>query len=488
VRVAWTTALAVLCSSSLPSVALADEAGAGESALARVNADAAARASSDEREPGAPRPLALGVFVGYGSFGDSELGNSWAPEQVPGASPVVGARLGWLAVPELAGSGPLALSLALEAELALATASTGASGASGGRMSYFAPVFGWRAHALLRKPLGTEKLALHAVLGGGGATVASSSPFMAKETDPVAYAGLGATLAISGRWQLRLDGRQGVMPGRSSSATRVSELQFGLIAAFGGGGARRSAVVLAQPPGTGAGGAVAVGPGGPGTAPDPAQDEATDSDADGVPDRLDRCPAEPESHNGVDDADGCPEPDLDSDGVVGANDACPNEAEDLDKFEDEDGCPDRDNDQDGIEDTKDACPSEPETRNGLADVDGCPDAIPDTVMRALAAASAVKFERGRARVTADAKKALQPVLAVLQAQADLAISIAGTPDSTPGGGGDDLAKRRADAVKWHLVDQGIAEDRLDTVVGAAGGGVAGAAPPSIVLTLRLPKP
>ena len=182
-----------------------------------------------------PRLDASG-FVGLGSFGDSELGNSWAPEQVPGTSAVLGARVGWLAVPHLARRGWLALSLGVEAELAIATAFTGdAPMAGGGRRSYFAPVFGWRAHAMLRQAsLGrARKLGVHLVLGLGGATVASSSPFMAKETDPVGYAGAGATYALSKRWQVRVDARQGLMPGRSSATTHVQELQLGLITTFG---------------------------------------------------------------------------------------------------------------------------------------------------------------------------------------------------------------------------------------------------------------
>jgi hypothetical protein len=163
--------------------------------------------------------------------------------------------------------------------------------------------------------------------------------------------------------------------------------------------------------------------------------------------------------------------------VAGAADACPTEAEDLDGFEDADGCPDRDNDGDGIEDARDACAGDPETFNGVADADGCPDGIPETVARALAGAAAVRFERNRARVTPAAKRALQPMLAALEADRDLALVIAGLPERASD---HDLAKRRAEAVKWHLVDLGIAEDRLETAVGPVG--AKGASP--IVLQLR----
>ena len=436
VRAGWiasSSSIAVLGASILAPAARADDAGAG------VRTGAAG---------GPLRRLQVSGFVGYSTFGDTELGNSWAPDQVPGTSTVIGARVGWLAVPDLVRRGRVALSLVVEAELTLAAAFTGGSSFDDerGRMSYFAPVFGWRAHALLRQPIGAGgALAVHAVLGAGGATVTSSSPFMLDDTDPLGYAGLGATYAVSGRWQLRLDGRQGIMPGRSSSATRVSELHLGAIATFGAAAARRA----------------------PAVPPPDAPDEPVVTDA----------PDEPAAPNPVP----VPAPDPDGDGVVGAADACPTEAEDLDGFEDADGCPDPDNDGDGIEDARDACPGEPETLNGFTDGDGCPDVVPDTVARALAGAAAVRFERKRARVTPAAKRALQPVLAALEAHRDLALVVTGLPERASD---HDLAKRRAEAVKWHLVDLGIAEDRLETAVGPAGS----KGSPPILLRLRQSPP
>lgn len=98
-----------------------------------------------------------------------------------------------------------------------------------------------------------------------------------------------------------------------------------------------------------------------------------DEDGDGIPDRFDKCPKNPENFNGVMDEDGCPEPDTDGDGIVDPVDACPTAAEDFDNFQDDDGCPDLDNDGDGIPDSKDQCPNDPEDRDGFEDSDGCPD-------------------------------------------------------------------------------------------------------------------
>ncbi|MCX5742508.1 MAG: thrombospondin type 3 repeat-containing protein, partial [Proteobacteria bacterium] len=296
-----------------------------------------------------PRLEASG-FVGIDYFGDNiQLGNSWAAEQIPGTSVLFGGRLLWVALPALATPGGHPLALGVEGEVAISPASTGDLG--GSRMAYFAPVFGWHAHAMLR--LGLPTVRPHLVLGAGGETIASTSPFMTKETDPVVYWGLGASSALSARWQLRLDLRHGIMPAREGAATSTLEFQIGVGATFG---LPRKIVRAAAPP------------------PPPHQPriDETDTDEDGLPDWLDNCPRDAETVNGIADEDGCPETDPDNDGLVGDADACPADAEDLDGFEDGDGCPDADNDRDGILDVDDTCPDVPETRNGFVDDDGCP--------------------------------------------------------------------------------------------------------------------
>lgn len=69
--------------------------------------------------------------------------------------------------------------------------------------------------------------------------------------------------------------------------------------------------------------------------------------------------------------------DFDLDGIVNTADRCPTEPETVNGFEDEDGCPDTppvvDSDRDGIPDSRDGCPNEPENLNGFQDTDGCPD-------------------------------------------------------------------------------------------------------------------
>ncbi|HUJ60497.1 MAG TPA: choice-of-anchor D domain-containing protein [Kofleriaceae bacterium] len=104
-----------------------------------------------------------------------------------------------------------------------------------------------------------------------------------------------------------------------------------------------------------------------------APDDDRDSDGDGIPDRLDKCPNEPEDKDMFEDQDGCPDPDNDHDGIPDDKDKCPLDPEDKDGFQDEDGCPDPDNDGDGIPDTMDKCPNDPEDKDGFQDLDGCPD-------------------------------------------------------------------------------------------------------------------
>jgi outer membrane protein OmpA-like peptidoglycan-associated protein len=105
---------------------------------------------------------------------------------------------------------------------------------------------------------------------------------------------------------------------------------------------------------------------------------AQDKDDDGIEDKVDKCPNDPEDFDGFEDTDGCPDPDNDKDGIKDTVDKCPDLAEDFDGYQDSDGCPDLDNDGDGIPDLVDKCPNEPEDFDGVQDADGCPDVVQDS--------------------------------------------------------------------------------------------------------------
>src|SRR3970040_1144254 len=76
------------------------------------------------------------------------------------------------------------------------------------------------------------------------------------------------------------------------------------------------------------------------------------------------------------------DPDTDGDGIPDSSDSCPTDPETINGFQDTDGCPDvvppTDTDGDGIPDSSDSCPTQDETVNGFQDIDGCPDTNPST--------------------------------------------------------------------------------------------------------------
>ena len=113
-----------------------------------------------------------------------------------------------------------------------------------------------------------------------------------------------------------------------------------------------------------------------------------DSDNDGVPDKVDKCP----NDFGLAAYDGCPDPDRDKDGVCDpwvsekhmesdyaaickGIDKCPDKAGPAEKH----GCPDTDRDHDGVVDRLDKCPDEagPASNNGCPDPDSDKDGICD---------------------------------------------------------------------------------------------------------------
>jgi OOP family OmpA-OmpF porin len=72
-----------------------------------------------------------------------------------------------------------------------------------------------------------------------------------------------------------------------------------------------------------------------GDPPDGCPNVDLDPDRDGVPNPADQCPDEPGP-----EPSGCPDEDIDGDGFVGKDDTCPKNPETRNGFEDDDGCPD----------------------------------------------------------------------------------------------------------------------------------------------------
>jgi outer membrane protein OmpA-like peptidoglycan-associated protein len=412
-----------------------------------------------------PRRIEASGFLGIDYFGDDiELGNSWAMEQKPGTALLMGVRLAFIALPGVAMRGRLDLGVELETKFAAAY--TGGS-FDGGRPSYFSPVIGWRGHGLARWAF-SPRFAWHVLIGGGGESVASTSPYMADDTDAIFYYGGGPIWNVSSRWAVRLDARHGFTAGRTDAITQTIEVQLGAGARWELGTTRkRPPPRVTDSDDDGILDDVDRCPAvretmngfedGDGCPDDP------DQDGDGIVDSNDGCPLDAEDRNGIDDDDGCPDRDVDADGVLGSQDACPDAPEDRDGYEDLDGCPELDNDGDGIPDTADACPMEPEVWNGITDDDGCKDELPAKVRAFEGTMKGINFQSGKAKILKSSRKALAKTVEVLREFPQLRIKIEGHTD---GKGARDknlaLSRRRADAVKWYLVDAGIAEDRIET--------------------------
>lgn len=195
-----------------------------------------------------------------------------------------------------------------------------------------------------------------------------------------------------------------------------------------------------------------------------------DNDGDGIADTADKCPLDAEDMDGFQDGDGCPDKDNDGDGVPDELDKCPLAAEDRDGFEDTDGCPDNDNDGDGLIDSVDKCPNEPETINGNADDDGCPDKGNSLVVVSpdrLETMEAVSF--AGSKIARASHNVLGQVGATLRAHPEiLRVRVTVHVNPTSNAGADkSLSEQRAKAVREWLVEWGI--DPLRLQVAGFGG-------------------
>ncbi|MCA9680314.1 MAG: OmpA family protein, partial [Myxococcales bacterium] len=442
-------------------------AGPGATPATEVVGRADAGATGDDALKPRGRTLDVGAFLGLDVFGsDIELGNAWAPEQVPGTSLIIGGRGGVTLVPDLLPSSALDPQLGVEVELKLALASTSES-VEGGRRAYFAPVFGWRAHGIAR--LRTHgRFHPHLVVGVGGESVVTSSPFMDDDTDASFYWGPGLTWRPNNKLVARADLRHGLTAGRDSNIVSTFELLIGIERSFDLGGHPVETVApIPDSDGDGILDPVDQCDLEPETVNGFQDDDGCpddpDSDGDGIADSKDECPHDAEDLDQFQDDDGCPEADNDADGIPDGADGCPNDPEDLDGWDDEDGCPDPDNDTDGILDGNDNCPNEPENFNGFEDGDGCLDDLPKVVKEYTGVIEGITFAYSSARIQPKSKAVLDRAALILQDYPDLRVLVEGhTDDRGVYDKNVALSLKRAEAVKWYLVDHGVAADRIET--------------------------
>lgn len=173
-----------------------------------------------------------------------------------------------------------------------------------------------------------------------------------------------------------------------------------------------------------------------------------DGDGDGVADKDDACPTVSGTL-----ANGCPaDPDSDGDGVADSKDACPNAAGPVN------GCPD--GDADGIADKDDRCP----TLGGNVTADGCPvvpESVTETFNRAL---QGIQFETGSNRIRSASRAILGEVITIMNNNPSYKLTIGGHTDSVGSRESNQrLSQKRADAVKFYLVNKGVDNSRVTAI-------------------------
>ena len=140
-----------------------------------------------------------------------------------------------------------------------------------------------------------------------------------------------------------------------------------------------------------------------------------------------------------------PAPDRDRDNIADAVDECPDEPEDYDGYLDDDGCPDYDTSEGFIEDVDDRCWIVRDCDTGFIDDDGCPDIV-------------LTFATGSATLDKSSLRWVGELASELESRNKVAVlridghAIAGEAD--------DLARRRAVAVRDELIARGISASSL----------------------------
>jgi outer membrane protein OmpA-like peptidoglycan-associated protein len=195
-----------------------------------------------------------------------------------------------------------------------------------------------------------------------------------------------------------------------------------------------------------------------------ADDYDKDTDKDGYPDNIDKCPTVKEDGLPPDPSDGCPAPpDRDKDGIFDADDKCPDEPEDKDGIQDDDGCPEVDIDNDGIPDTEDACPHEPGPRSEVPEKNGCPGLTKFEEDGSITLLEPIQFEYNRATIKPVSYPILDEVVILMKARPEIAIGVYGHSDNKGGKAYNlKLSQARAAACLDYLVKHGVEQKRLQS--------------------------
>ena len=197
-----------------------------------------------------------------------------------------------------------------------------------------------RGHAILRAPW--WRVAPFLLGGFGMMGVSSDAAALGNDIDPVAHYGAGLEIFINHYLAFRLDGRHliAAQEREQDNRTHHAEVLAGLSLTLG---RKRPEVPPPPPPEAPSdrdGDTIAdfddACPDEPGVPDRDGCPPPPDTDGDGIIDENDRCPEEA----GVPEYEGCPIPDTDGDGFLDPDDKCISEPETKNGFEDGDGCPD----------------------------------------------------------------------------------------------------------------------------------------------------
>jgi outer membrane protein OmpA-like peptidoglycan-associated protein len=203
-----------------------------------------------------------------------------------------------------------------------------------------------------------------------------------------------------------------------------------------------------------------------------------DTDKDGVLDYLDKCPGTPSGvkvdavgcpldtdKDGIADyLDDCPDvfglaafkgcPDSDGDGVPDKDDRCPNTPKGyaVDRF----GCT-LDSDRDGIPDSEDACPDKP----GVAELKGCPFTVQAIIGKYSLSMQPLYFDFDSYKLKPDGIDVLDKLTNALSSHNDFGIQFDGYCDFV---GTEEynlkLSEKRANSAKSYIMNKGIIDNRI----------------------------
>ncbi len=169
-----------------------------------------------------------------------------------------------------------------------------------------------------------------------------------------------------------------------------------------------------------------------------------DTDNDGITDKDDDCPDTPGTLNGC--------PDSDNDGVPDIYDRCPNLAGDKNNR----GCPLPDTDNDGIPDNLDKCPR----TKGVSSNNGCPE-VKNTNVNYKPVI--IYFELSKAEITEENKIILDNIALSIKNSDFKKYEISGHTDNISSNETNlKLSLQRANAVRAYLVEKGVDITKLTT--------------------------